>query len=176
MGTGGAPATGGMSNLGGAAPGTGGGDPGYEGGCPVEPCPETGGANLIVNGDFSQGATGWNGWVGTLDVSSGAGCIVGPDEPAEAAGIGWDNGTGVMLEVGTYTFSFDIATDVTPTILARVGGIVEPYTSYGEQTFTAVSSGPQTIMVNITEPVTAGLAFFINNGAACIDNASLTKN
>lgn len=173
--SGGSSGAGGAMGLGGAA-GTGGGaDAGYNGCSPIEPNCDAG-ENLITNGDFANGDVGWNGQNGTLDVSSGAACIDGGVDVAMPAGIGWgDAATNASLETGAYTFSFDVTIEGAPTLIARVGGVEDPWPTYFEEDLGAVSSGTQTLTVPIDMAVTAGVVFFVNNGRVCVDNVSLSR-
>jgi hypothetical protein len=164
-----------MTGLGGATGSGGAPDAGYDGCSPVDPtCDE--GENLITNGDFANGETGWNGQNGTLDVSSGAACIDGGVDVAMPAGIGWgDVTTNASLVAGTYTLSFDVTVEGSPTLIARVGGVEDPWPTYFEQDLGTVAAGTQTLTVPIDTPVTAGVVFFINTGGVCVDNVSLSQ-
>lgn len=148
--------------------GSGGRDPG--GG--EQPGPVATG-NLISNGNFSGGKSGWEGGTGATDTSSGKGCVYGD------ATIGWQGtSSGLNLAAGDYVFAFTISTTGATTVEAKVAPVNHPYEPvlFSEE-ITALN---KTYSYEFTVSETAGgigLAFNVASAGDefCIDDVSLTK-
>jgi hypothetical protein len=179
-GLGGVGAGGGVAGASGGAPGGGGtvgGTGGTTGGAGGSPGP-----NLVPNGDFSNGQTGWqvtNVANASGDASDGSFCF-GYGDSIGYATLGT---TGpISLRGGTtYEFSFRAWTTVavayaTP-VRAKVGDASPPYVDY--TTFSPPVNATPTDFSQLFTPtadVTAGIAFITSateRGTTCIDNVSL---
>jgi hypothetical protein len=135
--------------------------------------------NLIVNGDFSNGATNWHVQDGTGNVNgSGAYCVSNPG----AALIGWEGTPGslLMLRMGTsYRLSYQASGS--GTVNVKIGLAVSPYTSDFEGS-NSLNSSLQTFTHTFTCPnnnINTGMAFTFSNAGSstvCIDNVSLVPN
>jgi hypothetical protein len=135
--------------------------------------------NLIVNGDFSNGATNWHVQDGTGTVNgAGAYCVSNPG----AALIGWEGTPGslLMLRMGTsYRLSYQASGS--GTVNVKIGLAVAPYTSDFEGS-NSLSSSLQTFTHTFTCPnndINTGMAFTFSNAGSstvCIDNVSLVPN
>lgn len=129
--------------------------------------------NLISNGNFSGGKSGWEGGTGATDTSSGKGCVYGD------ATIGWQGtSSGLNLEAGDYTFEFTISTSGATSVEAKVAPVNYPYEPvlFSEE-ITALS---KTYSFEFSVADTAGgigLAFNVasQGDEFCIDDVSLRK-
>ena len=180
--------TGGM----GGAPGDGGteggdgGSPPVSGGTGGETQPEYG-PNLITNGDFSDGTTGWdNGGLTPAPppIENGMGCtsdgghMMPPDQF-----IGWSGGTGGMtLEEGTYRYEFRMLAIGSPNIEVKIASTVPP--DYEPWLLKAqISPTPDSDDIYVYEfdvassQVQMGILFNAKEGQGqvCVDDVSLKK-
>ena len=155
--TGGADATGGNEASGGSED-AGSGAGGSSGGSESAGAPSTGGTdslgtggsaaagNLIPNGDFSQGSTGWKlEGSGTMAVTDGAMCVA--LDSADEVSLGWppDASSAAKLDGGTkYTLSYRAkSSDSKIGVTAKVGHAADPWTTLMEESDTVGSSwGP----------------------------------
>jgi hypothetical protein len=182
--TGSAGTTGGGGTGGGAAGTTGGGGTGGGAGGAAG---TTGGGgsggnasapNLILNGDFSNGPTGWqvtDASGGSGSVIDGAFCITYPDFGTATVGT-----TGPLSLTGgvLYEFSFRAWTTITfpgaAYVRAKVGQAGPPYTDY--TSFEPALTTTPTIHAQLFMPavdVTAGIALInrgFNPGQTCYDD------
>lgn len=137
------------------------------------------GTNLITNGDFSGGGTGWNVAEGLM-VTDGKGCISNT-EGMDPKAIGWEGSGGIALAVGSYTLSYSMTVTGTPSVVAKVSGVEDPYTpvlldeDLGAQ---VAGTTAETHTVTVAEAATAiGLAIMVSGaGTVCVDDVSLTAN
>ncbi len=193
-GTGGAPAqpTGGMAGQpgdGGAATGgetlnTSGGTGGGTGGSPESIY----GPNLIANGDFSNGAVGWdNGGLNHLQpppLMDGMGCTSdgGHTDPPDQF-IGWSGDSGgVTLQPGTYRYQFTLRVIGSPDVEVKIASTVPP--NYEPYLLRATIIPPRDSsdvyeyeFVVASEQTQMGLLFSAKNGegTVCVDDVSLAK-
>ena len=200
-GTGGSPATGaggsGPGNGAGGASGGGlGGGSGGLGGAPgtggASGAPGTGGAsgpNLITNGDFSNGETGWAlpAMMGSIShaVSGGAFCVT-LSSATDSATVGYPAaGTPPFTINGgaSYRFSYQASVNGgSATLEAKIGQVNPPYDATGSDWMNEpLGASLQTQSHTFTRPATdsmMGVAFNIAGGPStvCIDNVSLTSN
>jgi hypothetical protein len=184
--TGGSSATGGSSGGVGGAHATGGsGGPSATGGSPG-----TGGVsgpNLVMNGDLSNGDTGWNigqGNPSSKGVMNGAYCATFSNMTVL---IGWGSSSvaATLMSGASYTISYQASsTDPGTTLEIHVGQAVSPYNAdTGSITAEKPTSSLTTYSKTFTSTAddsTAGIAFLFSSGAsnvtACVDNLVLTKN
>ncbi len=176
QGTGGSTGTGGTDTL-----GTGGGA--GQGGLILGP-------NLITNGDFSNGQTGWlltapSGSGITLSVADGQLCVTFPAGTYQEATLGWpaDATQAVALPAGE-SFQFSFQASSTPS-LAQFGDLVGPATGSNRTDFQSTNDslfgGIQMFSHTFTSQGDsgAGVAFNLNSlGAAatvCFDNVALEQ-
>jgi hypothetical protein len=120
----------------GGAPGTGGTDTSSTGGSSTE-------GNLIPNGDFSQGTTGWKlEGSGTLAVRDGAACVA--IDSADEVFLGWppDASSAAKLNGGTqYSLSYRAkSSGANIGVTAKVGHAADPWTTLMEEPDTVGSS------------------------------------
>jgi hypothetical protein len=136
------------------------------------------GANLIANGDLSDGATNWHTEMGTGNVNGGAYCVTNPG----AALVGWSSPAGMPLSLsGGTSYRLSFQASGAGTVHTKVGLAVTPYTADFEGN-DSVGSSLQTFTHTFMPTATdsnAGIAFtFMNAGSAtvCIDNVTLAPN
>lgn len=184
-GTGGGNETGGTSGGTGGTTGTGGSGAGGSGGTTG-----TGGqtaVNIIVNGDFSNGETGWGikAGTGTVTTASGAYCVAVPAGNVSLT-IGYPDGATPAFQINTgvsYRFSYQASASTGAVALeARVGQTMSPYDATGADWMNEpVGATLQTFTHTFTRATTdssMGIAFNLTGGpgTACFDNVSLTLN
>lgn len=126
-GMGGSPGDGGSRVGDGGSPLLSGGSGGGTGGEPER----TYGPNLITNGDFSEGTTGWdNGGLSPAPppIQNGMGCtsdgghMMPPDQF-----VGWSGGmSGTTLEAGTYRYEFRMLAIGSPNVEVKIASTVPP--------------------------------------------------
>jgi hypothetical protein len=168
MGSGGAE-TGGDSGSGGE--GTGGDETGTGGEETGTGGSTSGGENLILNGDFSDGTTGWEGGDGPPEIEDGVACRNGGT-------FGWNgDGEGMDVVAGEYTFSFKMSGDGTSNVEAKLAGAFDPY----EPVLVAENVEPTSELmeysydVAVSEDATRiGLAFITSGGYTCIDDVTFS--
>lgn len=175
-GTSGSPSDGGSPPLSGGSGGGTGGDP--------EPAY---GPNLITNGDFSEGTTGWdNGGLtpSPPPIENGMGCtsdgghMMPPDQF-----IGWSGGTsGATLEAGTYRYDFRMRTIGSPNVEVKVASTqppnYQPWLLQVQLSFPADSDMTYTHQFVVASPESQmGLLFNAKNGVGkvCVDDVSLRR-
>jgi hypothetical protein len=145
------------------------------------------GANLITNGDFSQGDSNWqltyHNASGALLSTSREFCIQ-PSDYALSITLGWPKApaAGITLVPGaTYTFSYSAKSIFALTITAKIGEVTTPYTAALAADDIVDSSMP-TFVHRFTAPSSLraiGVAFDANisgDNFLCIYDVSLTKN
>jgi hypothetical protein len=140
--------------------------------------------NLITNGDFSNGITGWNLQNGTVDTSSGAAACITPTSSTISVVFGWPDptGTGFSLTPGlTYTLTFDAWANVNMTCITdKIGESLSPFSSYaiGNPCLTTVKTTYQLgFTATATDTIPAGIAFLFTKPTTdtiCITNVSVT--
>ena len=179
------------SGSGGSGNGSGGngsgGSSGGSGGMSGTGGSTNGGTNLVTNGDFSNGSTGWGlpammGQV-TQVVTAGQFCVT--VQQLSSATIGYPSGTVPPFQIDggrTYTFSYQATSTGNLTIESKVGQTQTPYDATGSDFMNeSVTGSLQTIthtfMRGSTDP-SMGVAFNVSGGPVtfCIDNVSLTAN
>ena len=184
--TGGTSATGGSTGTGGSATGgstgSGGSATGGSNGTGG-----TSGPNLVMNGDLSQGANGWNvgqGNPSSSGVMNGAYCATFSNMTVL---LGWGNGStaATIAKDASYTISYQASsTDSNTSLEIHVGQAVSPYNpDTGNITADKPTSSLTTFSKTFTataDDSTAGIAFVFqsggNNVTVCVDNLTLTKN
>jgi hypothetical protein len=137
-----------------------------------------GGDNLIVNGDFSGGATNWHTEMGTGNVNNGRYCVT---NPSGTTLVGYDApaGSPLMLAGGTmYRISFQASG--AGTVHLKVGMATSPYGDIYTSD-DGINSNAQTYSHTFMPAASnsAGLAFtFVNagNNMVCLDNVTLVQN
>jgi hypothetical protein len=148
------------------------------------------GSNLIVNGDFStaenpcttddsdwftEGTLNWSG----ADEATCGYCVV--LDPGQSGQLNWSGNSGAppTLDGGTsYRFAFDVWSpegEAIPTVSAKVGQPVDPYTGFLEEDISVSNSqATQSFNFTMTSSDQAGIAFFLSVGDAwgkvCFDN------
>jgi len=199
-GTGGSPSTGGVTGTGGATAtggGTGGGGkPGSGGttgsGGSMSTCGSMGaagssGTNLVMNGDLSQGDTGWN--VGQGSPSS-SGVMNGQYCATFNSGtvlLGWGNGSTAanLMSGASYRLSYQVSSSNggSTSLEIHIGQAVSPYNAdTGPITGCSLQSSPTTytqVFTSMATDSTAGIAFLFttnSNTTVCVDNVTLTQN
>ena len=185
-GAGGASGTGGRGAGGTSGGGTGGASGGGTGGMTGAGGQAAG--ELITNGDFSSGLSGWGlpamlGTVGAPTVTSGALCVT--LGATSSATIGYPSGGAAAFQLtgGTsYRFSYQASSSGGATLEAKVGQTMPPYDATGSDFMNeTVGTSLQTLTHVFTRTTTdgsMGIAFNIAGGPAtvCFDNVSLTPN
>jgi len=144
--------------------------------------------NLISNGDFSSGATGW-----ALSTYSGASIAMAGDALCVSltnygyGTLGWGGATlSTPLAMGTsYTFSYTawVSTGSLYTFTAKVGHSISPYTSDFTTSTDVPSVAPTQFVHTFTQSLTetgAGIGFTIYANTAtatvCFQNVTLLPN
>jgi hypothetical protein len=126
--------------------------------------------NLIVNGDFSAGASHWgltvdsdtvDGGV-TSSAASGRFCVV--FEPGASATLGWPSNPAdaLTLSPGTYDLSYEVEATAPLQVEARFGVDVAPYNDVNFDVFDMPEATLETFSHTFTitaEEQNAGLAF-----------------
>jgi hypothetical protein len=148
--------------------------------------------NLIVNGDFSSGASDWgltvdsdpvDGGV-TSSTASGRFCVV--FGPGASATLGWPSNPAdaLTLSPGTYDLSYEVEASAPLQVEARFGVDVAPYNDVNFDAFDMLEATLETFSHTFTitaEEQNAGLAFNFPGMAAevtagttvCFANVSL---
>jgi hypothetical protein len=157
---------------------------------PADDSPVANPANVVTNGDFSQGATNWSivAGNGTFTASGGKGCVaVDATQLNQTVTLGWPEPPGspgaVLLPGDSYTFSYSAASTTAPVSLdAKVGQTTSPYTADFETASDPVTTtaGPfsHTFTASTGDP-SAGIAFAFMATApetVCFQNVSLVQN
>ncbi|MBN1605817.1 MAG: carbohydrate binding domain-containing protein [Polyangiaceae bacterium] len=183
--SGGHEASGGSGEAGSGAGGTGGGpeSAGAPGSGGMDD-PGTGGSstagNLVTNGDFSQGSTGWQlEGSGTLAITDGAACVA--LESADEVFLGWppDASSAAKLDGGTrYSLSYRAkSSDSKIGVTTKVGHAADPWTTLMEETDTVGSSwGPFShSFTPESSDDAAGVVFRMSgaSGEVCFDDVVL---
>ena len=130
--------------------------------------------NLISNGDFSSGTSGWEGGDGAPEIDAGRGCRNG-------GLFGWaGEGSGATVPAGNYTFTFKAWGDGETTLEAKFALSEDPYEPVlFTETVTPGSSETDysfgfTVESNQEK---MGLAFGVGADVRmCIDDVSITPN
>jgi hypothetical protein len=182
-GMGGSPGDGGSPLADGGSPQISGGSGGGTGG-ESEPAY---GPNLITNGDFSSGTTGWdNGGLTPAPppVQNGMGCTSdgGHMTPPDQF-IGWSGGTsGTTLEAGTYRYEFRMLAIGSPNIEVKIASTVPPnYEPWLLRAQLSPASNSEDSYVYEFDVASAqsqmGLLFNAKDGVgqACVDDVSLRR-
>ena len=146
------------------------------------------GTNLVMNGDLSQGDTGWgigSGSPTSKGVMNGEYCVTFSNMTIL---VGWGNGSGTAASLtsgASYTLSYQASsTDSSTTVEIHIGQAVSPYNAdasniTGDKPGSSLTTFTHTFMSTAND-TTAGLAFYFassaSNVTACIDNVVLTKN
>jgi len=148
---------------------------------------QPGGTNLVVNGDFSNGSTGWGlpammGQV-TQNVNGGQFCVT---VALGSATIGYPSGAASPFPITggvPYTFSYQASSTGNLMIESKVGDINPPaYDATGSDFMNEqVGASLQTITHTFTRgptDSTMGVAFNLSGGPGtfCLDNVSVTAN
>lgn len=137
------------------------------------------GDSLIVNGDFSDGETGWEvSGDGSVDVSSGEYCVTLNN--AGTVYTDWPSGVDSTTVRGgeSYVFSYRLYySGSAATVSVKIGQPVDPYNAYAEGA-AAVTMSPQTFMQSFTmdSDDQVGIRFTIDGDAGtrvCIDDVRL---
>jgi len=184
--TGGSSATGGSSGTGGSSTGGSGGNGSATGGS--NGTGGQSGTNLVMNGDLSNGDTGWGVGQGsptTKGVMNGQYCVTFSNMTIL---VGWGNGSGTAANLSSgssYTLSYQASsTDSNTTVEVHIGQAVSPYNPdasniTGDKPGNSLTTFTHTF-TSTANDTTAGLAFYFassgSNVTACIDNVVLTKN
>ena len=133
----------------------------------------------VVNGDFSNGTTGWFSFPDPGTVTDGVFCTNVPGGLANP----WDAIVGqndINLEEGvTYQLSFDASSTPAANVRAVVGLSVEPFDAYLAES-PVVGESMETFSFTFTQPVSTPngqVAFQLGGASAqrtvCLDNVSL---
>ncbi len=119
------------------------------------------GPELVTNGDFSAGATGWtpSAWV----IASG-------NATATATSTSLYGGGVVSVSGQLYRIDFDVVSYTSGTLAVTVGG---NYTSNASLTGAAMSAGRKTVFVSSGANLTRGVEFYGGTISASIDNISV---
>jgi hypothetical protein len=151
------------------------------------------GANLITNGDFSQGTTMWgivSGTAGTLMASANELCV---PLTGGSPQLGWPEPSGTqgpaLTGEASYTLSYAVrAASANATVDVKVGHSVSPYdtdfdtantASMTDAVTTTLKTYTHTFTVPEAGDTSAGLAFTINsatNQNVCFQAVSLVAN
>jgi hypothetical protein len=190
-GTGGASGgDGGQTGTGTGGAGTGvGGSNGGGGGATGTGGQTGGGTNLVTNGDFSNGETGWGipSMMGSVShaVTNGAFCVT-LSSAAASVTVGYPAGATAPLQItgGTsYRFSYQASVSASNTTFeAKVGQTQMPYDATGsdwptEPVSATLQPFTHTFMRSASDS-SMGVAFNLMGGPStvCIDNVSLAPN
>jgi hypothetical protein len=148
----------------------------------------TPGANLLTNGDFSNGDADWSSDVASLShsTSTGAYCVTVPS--GQVVNIGWPNPPAPPLSLpaaSRYALSYQASSSgpLAVTVSAKVGLSISPYTADFQgatntpgasmQSYAATFSlGSADTMAGVALTVTASLASGQTSNV-CFDNVSL---
>jgi endoglucanase len=136
-------------------------------------------AEQVVNGDFSNGSTGWFSFPDPGAVTDGVFCADvqgGTANPWDAI-VGQND---ITLEAGvTYRFSFDASSSPAANVRALVGLSVAPFDAYFTDS-PVVDESMQTFSYTFTQPASTAqgqVAFQLGGGPTahqvCLDNVSL---
>ncbi|MEJ2627488.1 MAG: carbohydrate binding domain-containing protein, partial [bacterium] len=142
--------------------------------------------NLLVNGDFSQGLSGWNLYTqasaaATFSVVNGECCIYITKKGSEGYHVQLNQQNLLIEKDKSYTVSFDAYADANKQIYSAVGLNSDPWTLYSGIQMFNISPIPQTYTYSFTmsEPTdnASRLIFDIGLSTADIvfDNISLTQ-
>lgn len=152
------------------ASGTGGrpnDDPGTGGSAP------TTGSNLIDNGDFSDGSSGWEGGTGAPPIKDGKACV------SWSATVGWQgSGQGVNLEPGSYTLGFS-AVGSGVEVEVKLGLVNYPYEPVLLTKTLTLETKSYSFDFNVSAlEASMGLAFNVSSEGSeiCLDDVTLRKN
>ncbi len=140
-----------------------------------------------MNGDLSQGTTGWNvgqGNPASSGVMNGAYCATFSNMTVL---LGWGNGStaATVMNGSSYTLSYQASsTDSNTSLEIHIGQAVSPYNpDTGSITADKPTSSLTTFSKTFTataNDTTAGIAFLFQSGGSnvtvCVDNLTLTKN
>ena len=148
------------------------------------------GANLVKNGDFSQGKLYWDltlqaGDVGGQSYSDGQYCVYNESDAYYLSfSLGYPSSPSDSFAVdagATYTFSYQVSG--WGSIEAKIGGAVTPYTAVSSFKDSAASSSSSQTITHVVAPTTSvaqtGLVFngtLDYSGSVCFDNVSFVKN
>ena len=131
-----------------------------------------GGTNLVVNGDFSQGTTGWTSGGATFTVSDGVATFTNGNKSPENGGL-YQNVT--FTPGHEYTISFDVKLNVNKQVKLSFDGTNYPYTDIGNtdcattvhytKTFTATSGMNQVRFTGDSRNFTIDNIVLIDNDA-----------
>lgn len=116
------------------------------------------GSELVVNGDFSQGSTGWN-WTAGWSIAGGKAVLAGDGTPQTL--VQW----GRVNPSDTYLCSFDVSTDKNKIGLQTQGGVV-------------VLEGSTGTVTGVVKLAHTGVSFKRSPGGVVngwIDNVSVKK-
>lgn len=207
-GSGGSNSTGGTTGAGGSSPGSGGvtntggssvtgGTTGSSGGSTGAGGSASGGGNgtggnsgpnLVMNGDLSQGDTGWNigqGSPSSMGVVNGQYCATFNNGTVL---IGWGNASlaANLMSGASYKLSYQVSSSNGggTTLEIHVGQAVSPYNSdlsnpiTGDNLQNSLQTYTHTFSSTATDS-TAGIAFLFttsSNTTVCVDNLTLTAN
>lgn len=144
------------------------------------------GTNLIVNGDFSQGTTGWGIVSGSAPIGlmGSALCVTAPTSQVTLA---WPQSTAITPPVlsmaASYTFTYQAMASLSGlSVDAKVGHTTSPYTADFEATADAVTTSEQTFTHTFMpgqDDSSTGLAFTFTSPMAqnvCFQAVSLVPN
>jgi len=148
---------------------------------------QSGATNLVMNGDFSNGATGWGlpAMMGQVSqaVTSGQYCVT--LQQLSSVTIGYPSG-GVppfQITAGTsYTFSYQASSTGNLSIESKVGQTQMPYDATGSDFMNESVNGSLGMITHTftrgSTDSNMGIAFNVSGGPGtfCIDNVSLTAN
>jgi hypothetical protein len=161
----------------------------------TQPTPESGAnaTNLITNGNFSMGQTGWAivGGTGTITTPAGQLCVAVAS--GQMAVLGWPEPTGTpglaLVDGASYTLSYSAMATPAVTVDAKVGHTTTPFTADFETAAgsDAVTSSFTSFVHPFTAPTnpetSAGIAFMIpqmgmasNAEMVCFESVSLVQN
>ncbi len=147
---------------------------------------QSGGTNLIMNGDFSNGSNGWGlpAMLGQVNqtVTNGQFCVT---VQAGSATIGYPSGGVPPFQINggaSYTFSYQASSTGNLTIESKIGQVQTPYDATGSDFMNEqLNSSLQPISHTFTRGSTdsmMGVAFNLTGGPGtfCVDNVSVTAN
>lgn len=145
------------------------------------------GPNLVMNGDLSQGDSGWNigqGNPSTKGVMNGAYCATFSNQTVL---IGWGSASiaATLMSGASYTLVYQASsTDPNTSLEIHIGQAVSPYNAdtgsiTAEKPTSSLTTFAKTFSSTANDS-TAGIAFLFsssaNNVTVCVDNVALYKN
>jgi len=148
------------------------------------------GANLLANGDFSNGDADWSSDAPTLSHSTATGAYCTTVPSGQVVNIGWPNPPAVALNLpagSSYTLSYQASSSgpLGVTVSGKVGLSISPYTAdfQGSNNTPGVSMQTYTASFSISNADTmAGVALTVTAAVAagqtsnvCFDNVSLVQ-